>query len=37
MSEDQRRTWLGSSRRDKQLAVNLQAVFALENDLLRRD
>ncbi len=37
MSEDQGRSWLGSSRRDKQLAVNFQTVVAFENDLFWRD
>jgi hypothetical protein len=37
VSEDQGRPRLASSGRDKQLAVNLQTVFAFEDNLLGRD
>ncbi len=37
MRKDQCRPGLGASRRNEQLAVNLQAIFAFEDDLLRRD
>ena len=37
MHEDQRRSGLISAHRHKQLAVNLQAIFTFEDDLLRHN